>query len=40
MLSMEGLVSRWGRGAIGVEKASRGDEFGVRLPALKAACGR
>jgi hypothetical protein len=28
-----------GKGAIGGEKAARGEEFGVRLPALKAACG-
>jgi hypothetical protein len=28
------------KGAIGGEKEARGEEFGVRLPALKAACGR
>jgi hypothetical protein len=28
-----------GKGAVGGEKATRGEEFGVRPPALKAACG-
>jgi hypothetical protein len=28
-----------GKGAVGGEKAAHGEEFGVRSPALKAACG-